>query len=117
MISMVLPPSLQPPRGLLSYLHRVLNELKAVGSAACLSTDGRPGKETVMNRILLFRPMLIWLSLLLVAAPLALNAQEGQVAPPVNVSTVREGDFAVDLEQALGVGSIEGRGRSRDHPG
>ncbi|MGD0662907.1 MAG: hypothetical protein ABSD38_33050 [Syntrophorhabdales bacterium] len=58
-----------------------------------------------MNRILLFRPMLIWLSLLLVAAPLALNAQEGQVAPPVNVSTVREGDFAVDLEQALGVGS------------
>ena len=49
--------------------------------------------------------MLIWLSLLLVAAPLALNAQEGQVAPPVNVSTVREGDFAVDLEQALGVGS------------
>ena len=58
-----------------------------------------------MNGISILRPVVIWMSLLLLAAPLALNAQEGQVAPPVNVPTVREGDFAVALEQALELGS------------
>ncbi len=53
----------------------------------------------------LFGRAALLLGLLLLATPLALWAQEGQVAPPVNVPAVREGDFAVDLEQALEVGS------------
>jgi hypothetical protein len=45
MISRVLPPSLQAPRGLLSYLHRVLNELKAVGLLHAFGQMGDPARR------------------------------------------------------------------------
>ena len=45
MISMVLPPSLQPPRRLLSYLHGVLNELEAVGLLHAFRRMGDPARS------------------------------------------------------------------------
>ena len=49
--------------------------------------------------------LVLLLGLVFHLPPMAASAQEGQSAPPINAPTVREGDFAVDLGQALGVGS------------
>lgn len=58
-----------------------------------------------MKRVSFLGFAVVWLGLGLWAGPKMLFAQEGQSAPPINAPTVREGNFAADLEQALGKGS------------
>ncbi len=56
-----------------------------------------------MKRFLFFRRTgILWMGLLLLVAPISAY---GQAGPPVEGPLVREGNFAVDLEQALGVGT------------
>ncbi len=63
-------------------------------------------KGVYMKAILLFRRA-IWCSfvLLIILPALPVGAQMASGAPPINAPIVREGDFALALQQALGLGS------------